>query len=225
MHIEVLVEDASGAKLIESLLPKVIGSFGEPHTWRIHAYKGIGRLPEGLSNRADPAKRALLDQLPRLLVGYGKTPGIDAVLVVLDTDQRDCKAFLQELKDVFGRCDPAPVTMFRLAIEEIEAWLLGDRQALLTAYPKAKRDVLDRYKQDAVCGTWELLADVLYPGGSAAVKNVGWPLPGQIKHEWAERVGPNMNIDNNLSPSFAKFRDGLRRLVALAINGTGRAGK
>lgn len=32
----------------------------------------------------DPAKRMLLDQLPWLLRGYGKTPGIDAVIAVLD---------------------------------------------------------------------------------------------------------------------------------------------
>ena len=81
MHIEVLVEDSSGAKLLETLLPQVIGEQGMPHTWRLHPYKGIGRLPTGLSAKADPAKRALLDQLPRLLAGYGRTPGIDAVVV------------------------------------------------------------------------------------------------------------------------------------------------
>jgi len=32
MHIEVLVEDSSGAKLIEILLPAVIGAYAEPHT-------------------------------------------------------------------------------------------------------------------------------------------------------------------------------------------------
>jgi hypothetical protein len=214
MHIEILVEDSSGAKLIETLLPGVLGQQGEPHTWRTHPYKGIGRLPAGLSAKTDPAKRALLNQLPRLLSGYGKTPGIDAVVVVLDSDRRDCKAFLNELKALLKRCDSAPVTMFRLAIEEMEAWFLGDREALLAAYPKAKKDVLARYRQDHVCGTWELLADAVYAGGQAAIQSAGWPLPGQIKHEWSERIGPHMDIENNLSPSFCKFRDGLRRLVA-----------
>ena len=45
MHIEVLVEDSSGAMLIETVLPRVIGRHGEPHTWRVHAYKGIGHIP------------------------------------------------------------------------------------------------------------------------------------------------------------------------------------
>lgn len=214
MHIEVLVEDSSGSKLIETLLPAVIGQQGTPHSWRVHPYKGIGRLPAGLSAKADPAKRALLAQLPRLLAGYGKTPGIDAVVVILDVDQRDCKAFLKELKTLLQQCRPAPNALFRLAIEEVEAWYLGDRQALLAAFPKAKKEVLSRYQQDSVCGTWELLADAVHPGGSASIQKTGWPLPGQMKHGWAEKIGPLLDVEGNQSPSFCKFRDGLRRLVA-----------
>ncbi len=214
MHIEVLVEDASGAKLVDIVLPSIVGAQGSPHTWRIHRYKGIGRLPPGLSPRSDPAKRALLDQLPRLLAGYGRTPGIDAVVVVLDSDSRDCKVFLKEMRDLLSKCSPAPNALFRLAIEEVEAWLLGDREALLTAYPRARRDVLFHYRQDSVCGTWELLADAVHPGGSTAILSAGWPLPGQIKHEWVERIGPHMDVEHNQSPSFGKFRDGVRRLVS-----------
>ncbi len=44
--------------------------------------QGIGRIPKNLNAGGDPAKRILLDQLPKLLGGYGKTPGIDAVVVV-----------------------------------------------------------------------------------------------------------------------------------------------
>ncbi|MHB1358437.1 MAG: DUF4276 family protein [Rhodocyclaceae bacterium] len=214
MHIEILVEDSSGEKLLQSLLPMFLGQHGEPHTWRTHSYKGIGRIPKGLVTTGDPAKRILLTQLPRLLRGYGKTPGIDAVVVVLDVDRRDCAAFLTELKAVAEACSSPPNTLFRLAIEEMEAWYLGDRSALLNAYPQAKRAVLDKYVQDSTCDTWELLADAVYPGGSAAIKNAGWPLPGQVKHEWAAKIGPLMSPDQNVSPSFGKFRAGLLRLIA-----------
>jgi hypothetical protein len=213
MHIEFLVEDSSGEKMLSQLLPKILGGQGAPHTWRIKAYKGVGRIPAGLSVKADPAKRMLLDQLPRLLQGYGKTVGIDAVVVVLDTDNRECSAFLTELKSLLANCKPAPHTLFRLAIEETEAWYFGDKQSILQAYPRAKRDVIGRYTQDSVCGTWELLADAVYPGGSAAIKKTGWPLPGQIKHEWAEKITPFMDINQNISPSFIKLRDGLLQLA------------
>ena len=52
------------------------------------------------------------------------------------------------------------------------------------------------------------------PLTSTAIKKAGWPLLGQIKHEWAERIGPRMALDRNASPSFCKFRDGLRSLAA-----------
>lgn len=213
MHIEILVEDSSGEKLLAQLLPHILGEQGAQHTWRIKSYKGIGRIPPGLSATADPAKRLLLDQLPRLLQGYGRTPGIDAVVVVLDTDRRDCKDFLQELKSVARSCNPSPRTLFRLSVEEMEAWYLGDREALLKAYPRAKLEVLNRYVQDSVCGTWELLADAVQAGGVAAIKKAGWPSTGQIKHEWAEKIGPFMSLNQNVSPSFGKFRDGLSQLV------------
>lgn len=218
MHIEILVEDASGEKLLDALLPKFFGIQGDPHTWRVHGYKGIGRIPKNLNAGGDPAKRILLDQLPRLLSGYGKTPGIDAVVVVLDSDQQNCIDFLAELKALAANCKPASNTLFRIAIEEMEAWYFGDQKALTAAYPKVKVDVLHRYTQDSVCGTWELLADAIYPGGSATIKKAGWPLPGQVKHEWAERIGPLLDPDRNVSPSFGKLRDGLRRLVAEADN-------
>jgi hypothetical protein len=85
MHIEILIEDSSGEQLLKSVLPHILGPQGEPHTWRLHSYKGIGRIPRGLKTTADAAKRILLDQLPRILRGCAKTPGIDAVVVVLDS--------------------------------------------------------------------------------------------------------------------------------------------
>lgn len=214
MHIEFLVEDSSGAKLVELLLPKILGESADLHTWRVINYKGIGRLPEGLESKSDPAKRILLDRLPKILQGYANTPGYDAVVIVCDNDNRDCREFLAELKAVSDRFGPKINVLFRLAIEEIEAWYLGDRAALISKYPRAKKDVLARYEQDSICGTWELLADALHPGGSKAAKAGGIRVSGQLKHEWAEQIGPVMNVESNLSTSFQKFRDRVRRICA-----------
>jgi hypothetical protein len=215
MHIEILTEDSSGQRLLEQLVPKLIGPLGEPHTWRLHAYRGIGRIPAQLSRTPDPSKRILLDQLPRLLRGYVRTPGIDAVVVVVDADDRDCMGFLSELQSVAASCNASQLTLFRLAIEEVEAWYLDDRSALLRAYPRARMRVLDGYVQDSVCDTWELLAEAIHPGGMHTIRQAGWPLPGQVKHEWAERIGPLLDPASNLSPSFGKLRDGRRRLASI----------
>jgi hypothetical protein len=121
MHIEILVEDQSGQLLLGHLVPKIIGPHGDPHTWNIHGYKGIGKLPKNLEGTVAPNKRILLDRLPSILRGFGRTPSIDAVVVVLDNDDRDCATFLGELNGLLRQCRPSPATLFRLALEEIEA--------------------------------------------------------------------------------------------------------
>lgn len=95
MHFELLIEDRSGEVLLRSLLAKILGSNGDPHTWRTHAYRGIGRLPPDLRGKADPWKRFILNQLPRILSGYGKSlQGQDAaVVVIVDLDDRECVGF------------------------------------------------------------------------------------------------------------------------------------
>jgi predicted DNA-binding protein (UPF0251 family) len=210
VHFEILVEDASGATLLEILTPKLLGT---GHTWRIHPYKGAGRIPKDLKPNTDAKKRILLDQLPRLLRGFRKNTGIDRIVVIVDADNRDCVAFLGELNKLAQECGVDGMTMFRLAIEEMEAWYLGDRTAILQAYPNAKMAILNSYVQDSICGTWERLADAIVRGGSAAVKREGWTRAGELKSEWARVMGPVLDLEGNLSPSFKKFCTGLRRLA------------
>ena len=215
MHFEILVEDASGKIALEHLVPKILGA-NTPHSYRIHPYKGIGRLPPGLKNTTDPRKRILLDQLPRVLSGYGKSlqPRDQyGVIVVVDSDRKDCHIFKGELVGVLGKCNPAPRTLFSIAIEEMEAWLLGDIAAITTAFPKAKTAPLTGYTQDSVCGTWEVLADVVYPGGAEPLKKLGFPHTGQAKCDWAGRIAPEMDVDANASPSFNVFRQAFEKLT------------
>lgn len=211
MHFEVLVEDLSGRVALDALLPKILG---EPHSWRTIAYKGLGRIPKNLRGTQDPAKRQLLAQLPRLIEGYGKSLGdAAAVVVVVDLDRRDCITFKRELLDVLESRRPRPTTLFRIAIEESEAWLLGDRDAVLAGYPGANAAILNRYVPDSICGTWELLADAVYVGGSEALRRAGWQAVGAAKHEWARRIAPHIDVQRNRSASFQTFRRGLQRLA------------
>lgn len=216
MHIEVLVEDSSGAALMGHLMPKLLGEAAPQHTWRIKSYKGIGRIPKNMTQQTDAAKRTLLDNLPKLLEGYGRTPGYDAVLVLVDTDDRNATVFRRELTGVLAQCPNAPQTLFGLATEEVEAWYFGDRGALLAAYPRADKRALSRYTQDAVCGTWEMLADALVKGGAAAIKKQGFRKAGEFKHEWANRIGPLMDVMQNQSASFCSTRQGIADLVRVS---------
>ena len=216
MHFEILVEDASGKRALEILIPKIIGV---QSTFRVIEYKGIGHIPKNLKSGVDASKRILLDQLPRLLGGYGKTflgygesyPA--AVILVCDLDNKCLKTFRQQLFAVLQACNPKPLTRFCIAIEEGEAWLLGDIPAIKAAYPKLDDRVLSGYINDSICGTWELLADAVYAGGSGALRSQGWQLVGREKSAWSERIAPLMDVDNNASPSFCYLRDKLRELT------------
>ena len=215
MHFEILVEDPSGKIVLDEVTGKILNSTGANHTSRIIPYRGIGHILENLRGTSDPRRRILLDRLPLILRGYGKSlkdyPA--AVVVVVDLDNRDCLDFKREMLGALDACDPKPTTLFRIAIEEIEAWLLGDSDAIRAAYPDAREHVLNSYVQDSVCGTWETLADAIHPGGSHRLKKVGYPHVGRVKCDWATNIARHLNPDRNLSRSFQVFRDGLLDLA------------
>lgn len=202
MHLEICVEDASGKIFLENVLPRIVRN---DVTWRLHGYRGIGRIPKGLQSTDNAEHRIILDSLPKLIRGCANTPYVSALMIVVDTDAKDCKQFLQELKSVHQQVAPNANVVFRLAIEEMEAWLLGDPAAIKAAYPNVNEITLKSYKQDSICGTWEVLADAVHPGGSAALVAEGWPAPGEAKCQWAKNIPPHMDFATNASPSFHKL--------------------
>ncbi|OQX28695.1 MAG: hypothetical protein B0D92_07605 [Spirochaeta sp. LUC14_002_19_P3] len=213
MHFEFLVEDKSGKEALEILVPEIIG---DKHTYKVFAYKGIGRIPSNMTSSVDARNRLLLDNLPQLLNGYGRAwqdcSGV--VFMVCDLDNKCLKSFRQELLGILSRCNPRPETRFCIAVEEGEAWFLGDISAVKAAYPKAKDDVLNSYENDSICGTWEKLADAVYPGGSSELSKKGWQVVGKEKSEWAKNIAPKMNVAKNASPSFNHFRSKLQELAS-----------
>lgn len=215
MHFDILIEDISGKTALEILIPKIISN---ENTFKIHSYKGIGRIPQGLKPSSDPKKRILLDQIPKLIQGYGNTfagypAGYPAVLIIIcDLDDRCLSDFRRELLDCVDKCAVKPETYFCIAIEEGEAWYLGDINAIKTAYPRAKDAVLNSYINDSVCDTWEKLADAVFSGGVQSLVKLGWQAVGKEKMAWASNISPHMNIDINKSPSFCYFREKLRSL-------------
>lgn len=216
MHFEILVEDPSGKKALEILIPKILG---DQHTFNIHPYKGIGHIPKNLKKTPDPKNRMLLSLLPSLLQAHGKTFNnypenyAAALIVICDLDNKCLKSFRNELFSILNACNPKPETRFCIAVEEGEAWFLGDISAIKTAYSKAKGTVLNEYENDSICGTWEVLADAIYPGGSNALLQKGYPEIGNEKSRWAKTITPHMDVGNNLSPSFCYFLQKLRELV------------
>jgi len=215
MHFQFLIEDQSGQVLIELLMKKVQAEHPDV-TCNYKFFGGIGGFTK--KNTVKETKDGkLLNDLTTYLAGFNRSlAGIDAaIFVVLDNDDRNPIAFRAELEAVALSRMITIDHVFCLAIEEMEAWLLGDETALLQAYPNAKIAALRSYVQDSICGTWEVLADIVYQGGCKKMKkdNPSYTGIGKIKSEWAQTIGTFMDIHNNQSPSFNYFMGEIERRI------------
>ena len=204
MRLHILVEGPSEEAFLEGWL----GRFLPPgHTFKIIRHRGKGRLPRESQARPDPKRQGLLDQLPAKLRAYGRTLNAttDRLLVLVDQDEENCEELKERLLEAWHFCQPRPEALFRIAIEELEAFYLGDSEAIRRAYPKMKVGPLRDYEQDSVCGTWELFMEVI---GAASEDKVAW----------ARKMGQELGIRwqgarANRSPSFQQFCTGLLQLA------------
>lgn len=204
MHFQYLVEDQSGAALIRILMQKIVELYPNA-TYDCKGFRGIGGFTR--KNTIKETKTGkLLNDLATYLRGFDRSlqsfPSV--IIVVLDSDDHDVQQFRSELEAVAIQNMIKIDHVFCLAVEEIEAWLLGDRHALLSAYPHAKMHVLNTYVQDSICGTSKLSRE-----------HASFIEIGKLKAEWAQNIGIHMDLKSNESPSFNDFIHEIeRRLVS-----------
>lgn len=217
MHFQFLVEDYSGAVLVDKVMLKL--SEEAEFTFDTKSFKGIGGFKERGSVK-DIKTNKLLTDLPQYLRAFDSSlRGMEAcVIVVLDNDTRDTRLFENELEMQAQRAMISIDHVFCVAVEEMEAWLLGDEKALFLAYPLARDSKYKEYVQDSICGTWEILADVVFKGGLKKFKKEcpTYREVGRYKAEWAEQIGAHLDLNNNKSPSFQFFISALRARVEVA---------
>lgn len=200
-----MIEDQS----TEVLVRKVMDYFTNLYTditFDCKSFKGIGGFtPKNTVKEMKTGK--LLNDLATYMRGFDKSlQGIPAVIiVVVDNDDRDTEEFRKSMEKVAEDNNIETDHVFCIAVEEMEAWLLGDAQAIKQAYPNARLNVISSYEQDSICGTWEVLADVVYHGGKKKISKLSYGEIGKLKSEWADKIGSYMEFENNLSPSFCSF--------------------
>lgn len=207
VHFQYLIEDQSGAELIYILMEKVKSVYPDI-TYDCKGFRGMGGFTKRNTVKETRTGK-LLNDLATYLRGFNRSlQGIPSVImVVVDNDDHDVEEFRRELESVAVQNLITIDHVFCIAVEEIEAWLLGDEQAILRAYPNAKLPVLHSYVQDSICGTWEVLADVIRQGGIAKIRKdrLSYMEIGRLKAEWAKKIGTYMDLNANNSPSFQYF--------------------
>lgn len=201
MHIEFLVEEPSAEVALNNLVPLIVG---REVTFKVHSYQG---------------KSDLLAKLPGRLQGYrGWLPEDWRIVVLLDADRADCRVLKGQLEGTAAQAglvtrtvagSPRFQVLNRLAIEELEAWFLGDVEALRAAYPGVDRNLAAKEKfrdPDAIAGgTWEALEKVL--------QTAGYFKGGLGKVTAAREISRFMEPERNRSRSFQVFRQGLLEVV------------
>ena len=219
MYFQFLIEDPSGEEFIHQIMKKLIAEYPETY-YKCKSFHGIGGFTK--KNTVKETKTGkLLNDLTTYLKGFNKSlqnMNDAAIVIVVDNDDRDTDAFYAELESVANNNMITLDHVFCIAVEELEAWLLGDENAILAAYPSAKLPLLRSYEQDSICGTWEVLADMLYKGGRNKLKRNSpyYGETGTLKCEWARNIGAQMDIHNNKSPSFNHFINALESRLKTA---------
>ncbi len=211
MHYEILVEGQCELTALSILMSNILGEYGDRNTWKIHKHQGIGAIPANIE-RVNPNDRSLLGQLPAKIRAYDKAYDSNRVTIVLmDLDGCDQDEVLADLEALIPNGSDLNIR-FCFAVEELEAWFLADKNSILAAYPNASEDIHNTYIQDSICGSWEVLGRVLKSNVASLPKRDRRVL--MEKCEWAKKISPHMNIEQNLSPSFEAFKNNLLEFTA-----------
>lgn len=189
LHLEFLVEEPSMGAFLRAWLPNVL----RPGvTYGVYPFR---------------SKTDLLSKLPARLQGYRSWRRSNTRIVVLvDRDRDDCQALKARL-DAAAR-DAGFVTRLsepqdwgllnRIVVEELEAWFIGDWEAVRAVYPRVAPNLRARvgYRDsDAISGgTWEKLEGVL--------QKAGYFGSGLRKQELAHDVGARFDATRCDSRSF-----------------------
>ncbi len=176
-----LLEEYSMKALLDGLLPRLFPQL----VFLCVPHEGKGDLEKSI---------------PRKLRGW-REPGVRFV-VVRDNDRGDCLALKDHLR---GLCSvrPSEHVLVRIACQELEAWYLGEPDALAEAFEKESlRRIGSRARlrqPDAVS----------YPA-----KELAKLIPRFQKVSGARLLAEHLTRERNRSPSFHAMMDGIERLAS-----------
>lgn len=204
-HVDFLVEGWSMKEALEQLVPRIL--------------PGLDFEVLDLGSKSQFMKK-----IPGRLKGYEhflvNEPGW-AVVLLRDVDQEDCRAILRDLHGWISDANLGLASaasgvrgqvLCRLADEMLESWFFGDGAALHAAFPRISPSWTQERglrRPDDIRDPARWLENEL--------KRRGYYSAGMPKAEVARLVATYMNVDDNKSPSFVCFRDGVRFLAGSTI--------
>ena len=174
-----LLEEPSMKTLLEGLLPRLFPSLD----FECLAHEGKQSLEESV----------------RIKLRGWREPGVRFV-VIRDSDRADCRLLKERLLELC-RQNGRPDTLVRIACQELEAWYLGEPDALADAYGK------DNLRGIGARARFRDPDAVIKP--SAAVSEL---VPQFQKTDGARRMAVHLSRQRNRSASFHTLMQGIENL-------------
>ena len=188
MIVEFLLEEPSMVNYLEQILPKIL-----PEGFVLN---------ENCFLRPHNGKSDLLKSIPQKVKAFSKlTHEAYRIVIVHDQDSNDCKHLKQKLATLCIQNGDCP-TLIRIACRELEAWYLGDMDAIQKVYPSFKAD---QYRNKAKFRD----PDTCNP--SDELKKL---IPSFQKGYASKEISKYISIENNRSASFGHFVNGLKRFLS-----------
>ena len=176
-----LLEEYSMKALLDGLLPRLFPQL----VFQCVPHDGKGDLEKSI---------------PRKLRGW-REPGVRFV-VVRDNDREDCLDLKRSLRELCA-VRPEQDCLIRIACQELEAWYLGEPDALADAF---KKESLRRIGSRA---RFRKPDAVHYP--ARALSRL---VPQYQKISGARALAGRLTREGNRSPSFQAMLDGVERLAS-----------
>lgn len=188
--LEFLLEEPSMAVIVRSILPAIL-----PPQWQ---------LDRNCFVRVHQGKQDLQRSLPIKIRAARNKNSHTTFVVVQDQDASDCRLLKKHLADICeeARGNATNVSwLIRIVCHELEAWYLGDLNAVSAAFPSFNPKLM---------GARRLNDPDSYVNPKHELKRHLGDYP-QI--ETARRIASNMTIEGNKSQSFNCFIEGVRRIT------------
>lgn len=129
-----------------------------------------------------------------------REPGV-RFIVVQDNDNRNCYALKERLQQLCRQGDRED-TLIRIVCQELEAWYLGEPDAMAAAFDDMRLRRIGNRAQYRNPDTRPKPSD-----------DVAELVPGFQKAEGARKMAAHLTRDGNRSPSFAVFLNGVASLL------------
>lgn len=185
--VEILVEELSMKNFLSIILPKLL-----PQGYELGINCFI-RVHEG--------KQDLHKKLPSRIRAYSYYSKPCKIIIIQDQDSNDCILLKQEIAKLIDNNGKIGY-IIRIACRELEAWYLGDMDAIEKVYPKFKAA---NYKNRAGFRNPDRIESP-----STELKRL---IP-QFQKGIASKAIPNfMDIESNQSLSFIHLKNGIRRFL------------